>query len=37
VILAPPGNRRQLEQAIADIAACPRPPAALWRMHVFDG
>lgn len=38
VTLPEPGNRRQLEEAIADIASVPldrdRP---LWRMDVFDG
>lgn len=38
VLLPPPGDRRQLDDAIADIASVPldrRRP--LWRMHVFDG
>jgi len=38
VVLPAPGDRHQLEQAVADIAGVPldrRRP--LWRMHVFDG
>jgi len=38
VLLPSPGDRSQLDEAIADIASVPldrRRP--LWRMHVFDG
>jgi diacylglycerol O-acyltransferase len=38
VLLPAPGDRQQLDAAIADIASVPldrRRP--LWRMHVFDG
>ena len=38
VLLPTPGDRRQLDDAIADIASVPldrRRP--LWRMHVFEG
>jgi diacylglycerol O-acyltransferase len=38
VLLPPPGDRTQLDEAIGDIASVPldrRRP--LWRMHVFDG
>jgi diacylglycerol O-acyltransferase len=38
ILLPPPGDRSQLDEAIADIASVPldrRRP--LWRMHVFEG